>query len=58
MRTLNPAEEEIRVRLRELQLFVAEKARSGQVSEYEKTGKLIFDLQLLVHIWTKDDGVM
>ena len=53
-RKLNKVDEEIRNKIKELQLFVAQNL--NDVSDISMGQNLINDIQILHHIWTKDKG--
>ena len=58
MRTLNGADQEVSDKIYELQLFVNEKLKRGELSDMNMGQRLIDDIQLLRHIWKKDKGGM
>ncbi len=55
MREMSDADIEIRHKIKELQLFVNDKMVKGEVSDMKRTQCLIDDIQLINHIWQKDD---
>jgi len=57
-RVLNYVDEEIKRRLKSLQLFVNDKMRANEISDMKRSQALVDDLQLLHHIWTKDENSM
>lgn len=56
MRELTRAEFEIGLKIEQLQLFVNERLKDGRIPDLSKGQALIDDIQLLRHIWTKEDG--
>lgn len=50
---------EIAEKIYELQLFVANKIKHKKdMTDIDKTQKLINDIQLIHHIWTKDENAI
>ncbi len=58
MRTLTDTEQEVSDKIFELQLFVNARLRNGELPEINKAQLLIDDIQLLRHIWTKNEGTI
>ncbi len=58
MRTLTDTEQEVSDKIFELQLFVNGKLRTGKLPDINKAQLLIDDIQLLRHIWTKNEGTI
>lgn len=56
MRELNQADIEVKDKIMELQLFVAEKLSRDELSDIIAGQLLIDDIQTIHHIWTKDKG--
>jgi len=51
-RPLNEVDKEIEAKIKELQLFVVE--RQNTVSDIDMGQRLITDIQIIRHIWTKN----
>ncbi len=58
MRTLTDTEQEVSDKIFELQLFVNARLRNGKLPDINKAQLLIDDIQLLRHIWTKNEGTI
>ena len=58
MRPLNSDDTEVKEKIKELQLFVADKLNNGSLSNIERGQLLVNDIQLLRHIWIKDEGTI
>jgi len=56
MRSLNFAENEINEKLEEVQKFVA--FRLENISDINRGQRLVNDIQLLRHIWTKEEDTI
>ena len=57
-RELNKADEEVSAKIKELQLFVNAKLSGNELSDNGYGQRLINDVQLLRHIWTKTRNSM
>jgi hypothetical protein len=57
-RALNKADKEVQAKIRELQLFVNEHLKAGNLSNAKMGQLLINDIQAINHIWTKDKGTI
>lgn len=53
-RELNTSDLEVKNKIKELQLFVNSKLKAGELSDGNMGQRLIDDVQILHHIWTKD----
>lgn len=54
MRKLNEADKAVKDKIKELQLFVNDELRAGNLSDLDMGQRLINDIQIIHHIWTKD----